>query len=141
MKIAAADLSKLDVYKGFVIEHSVLTTYTFETGKCGKDTCHYHSKNSVCLPSDMCKNIKFIPGPVLDSSKVHYQKFDQVYGSAPSGKDRPNLKYSFDLIEKDNLDKDVLVTQKVRAILKCALCAKLRQVTYFRTDICKTEIS
>lgn len=49
----------------------------------------------------MYENIKFIPVPVRDSSKEHYQKFDQIYASVSTEKDGKTLKIQLSKLMKD----------------------------------------
>ena len=49
----------------------------------------------------MYENIKFLPVPVRDSSKEHYQKFDQIYASVSTEKDGKTLKIQVSKLMKD----------------------------------------
>lgn len=85
----------------------------------------YVSNKKVCrskLQLLFRQQLNFIPAPLLDRTKEHYKKFEEVYGSVPDEKDRPSMTFSKELTEEDNLHKEMLVSQKVRAIIKCAMC-------------------
>ena len=125
-KLNAACLTKLEAYSQFVTDHCIATSYTFQIRKCKTSTCRYCSEHPVRLNEDVFDSLQFIPAPLLDASREHFQTFEQVYGSTVTEKDRPSLKYSLELIDEDKLHKDVLVGQKVRAVVKCALCDKPR---------------
>ena len=63
----------------------------------------------------------FILSPTLSSSK-----FVSVYGTTPTEKDKPSLKFSLESSEEDKANKSVLVSQKVRAVIPCSSCFKPR---------------
>ena len=122
----AANLASLESYSQFVTDHCVATTYTFQIRKCKIASCRYCTDHPVRLTEDLFNTLHFIPAPLLDTSKEHFQTFDQVYGSKVTEKDRPSLKYSLDLIEEDKMHKEIMVGQKVRAVVKCELCMNPR---------------
>lgn len=125
-KLTVADLAKLESYTNFVSEHCKATTYTYQIRKCMNVSCNYCSLHPIRLPAEVFGDISFIPAPLLDFTKEHYMKFCEAYGKTVTEKDRPSLKFSLELVEEDNLHRDVLTAQKVRATIKCSSCAKPR---------------
>ena len=125
-KLTAADLANLPSYTKFIKDHCTSTTYTFQIKKCTSSSCSHCTEYPIRLPQDLHNSLHFIPAPLLDSNKEHFQKFDQVYGGKVSEKDLPSLKFSIELIEEDKVHKELMTAQKVRAVVKCALCQKPR---------------
>ena len=44
----------------------------------------------------------------------------------PTEKDKPSLKFSIEMIEEGKQNKDSLVSQKVRDVIKCSICHRPR---------------
>ena len=78
--------------------------------------------------------LHFVPAPTLDSSKQHYNKFEDLYGSKPTEKDKPSLNFSLEVIEEDKRNKTTLVSRKVRDVVKCSVCHRPRCV-YANTEL------
>ena len=57
------------------------------------------------------------------ATKEHYEK---LYGSTPNEKDRPSMKFPKELKEEGDLHKDMMVSAKVRGVIKCLMCRKPR---------------
>ena len=80
------------------------------------------------LPAEVFEKVHFLPAPILDISKEHYQKCSSVYGKAPTEKDKPSLKFSLGAIAEDKENKSVFVAQQVRKTSKCCICHRPRCV-------------
>ena len=119
-----ASLSKISEYRCFVEEHCLSTSYLFQIKKCGQDECGFCTP--IRLPRAVFDDLHFIPAPLLDSSKEHFQKFESLYGTKPSEKDKPSLKFSLESSDEDKNHKSILVAQKVRAVIPCSSCLKPR---------------
>ena len=48
------------------------------------------------LPDEIFEELHFIPAPLLDASKEHFQKFSAVYGSKTTEKDMQSLKFTLE---------------------------------------------
>ena len=98
-----APLSKIERYRVFKEKHYVSTTYMFQIRKCSDDECL--TCLPVRLPAEVFEKIHILPAPILDTSKEHYQKFTSVYGSTPTEKDKPSLKFSLEASTEDKENK------------------------------------
>lgn len=83
------------------------------------------------LPSDIFCALSWLPLPLLDSTKEHYQPFESVYGKPVSTEDQPSLKGSGDNAEAAAAylsNKDVFNAGKVRDVIPCQECYKPRSI-------------
>ena len=62
----------------------------------------------------------------MDISKEHYQEFSKLFGKETSEINRPSLKFSLESTEADKVNKDFLVAQRVRDVIKCSNCSRPR---------------
>ena len=80
------------------------------------------------LPDDIFEELHFIPAPLFDASKEHFQKFSAVYGSKTTEKDMRSLKFTLEASVEDKENKSILVSQNVRATVSCNACQRPRCV-------------
>ena len=57
----------------------------------------------VRLPAEVFEKLHFLPAPIQDASKEHYQKLSSGYGSTPTVKDKPSLKFSLEATTEDRV--------------------------------------
>ena len=112
----------------FMEKHCYANTYTFQLKKCLDGNCRTCSIQPPRLPMETFSKLHFVPAPTLDSSKQHYNKFEDLYGSKPTEKDKPSLTFSLEVIEEDKRNKTTLVSQRVRDVVKCSVCHRPRCV-------------
>ncbi|SMN01555.1 hypothetical protein SPONL_2127 [uncultured Candidatus Thioglobus sp.] len=113
----------------FLKTHSHSSHYVFQLKKCTSETCCFCSDHKICLPSDIFSSLSWLPLPLLDSTKEHYQSFDTIYGQEVSGKDRPSLMGDWvdaDAVTADASNKDLFNATKVRDVIRCQECHKPR---------------
>ena len=70
------------------------THYLCHVKKCGEDSCFHCGIHLIRLPESEFKDIQSIPLPVLDVSRNHYKKFEDMYGQLPSEVDRQSISSS-----------------------------------------------
>ena len=110
----------------FMKAHCNSTHYLFQVKKCGEDSCSHCGAHLIRLPESEFKDIQFVPLPVLDISKNHYKKFEEMYSQLPSEVDRPSISSAVTsgAIAVDKEYKKVLIASKVRAVIVCVECVK-----------------
>ena len=114
--------------QAFMAKHCHSTHYLFQIKKCTEESCFHCGAHPICL-SEMFQDIHFVPLPLLDASKNHYKKFEEMYGQLPSEADRPSITSATSeakAIDKEN--KKLLIASKVRAVIVCVECMKPRCV-------------
>ena len=76
----------------------------------------------------MFSKLSFLPLPLLDATKEHYNKFDDLYGQFPDEKDRPSYVPvpSEEAKEQDESHRGTIVKAKVRGVITCEDCKKAR---------------
>lgn len=86
------DLSKLQKihtkkrkeYNEWKEKHCLETTYTFQVRKCLDENC--------CLPRKLDgEHLKWLPNPMLDESKEHFQSYEVLKDAETTEMDRPSL--------------------------------------------------
>ena len=113
----------------FMKTHCNSARYLFQIKKCGKDTCSYCTTHPVQLHQSEFDKLKFIPLPLINATKDHYKKFDELYGQPPSEVDRPSLSSGSVPSEAKAVDREnkkLLVAAKVRSTIICLECNKPR---------------
>ena len=80
----------------------------------------------IRLTEDVLESLSFLPLPLLDTSKEHFQKFAEVYGLQSSENNRPSLVHnaSEDAKEIDKGRKSMLVSGKIRDIITRGECIR-----------------
>ena len=68
----------------FLKTHCHCSHYVFQIKKCELPSCFYCLEHPIRLLQEDFSKLSFLPLPLLDPSKEHYQKFDMVYGKPPS---------------------------------------------------------
>ena len=115
--------------KTFLKEHSCSTSYSFQLKKCSSPTCKYCTANKPTLPHDTLSSLSWLPLPLLDQTKEHYQSFDSVYGSPISSKDQPSISATFNSMEAaaaDEQNRELFNATRVRGAIQCQECFKPR---------------
>ena len=127
--------------KSFLKNHSHSSHYIFQLKKCTTEACVLCSEHKIRLPSDIFSSLTWLPLPLLDLSKEHYQPFELVYGKEVSEKDRPSLKGSWEdeeAVAADTSNKDLFNAAKVRDVIVCQECYKPRCI-YAKGKLSWTE--
>ena len=106
-----ASSSKIGTYVAFKERHCVSTSYMFQIMKC-RDV-EYVVCSPLHLPDEIFEELHFIPAPLLDALKEHFQKFSAVYGSKTTVKDMLSLKFTLEASVEDKENKSILVLHKV----------------------------
>ena len=140
--LSAKTLQKATQYQKFVSTHCHASQYMFQIKKCNSSECEYCCEHPVRLSPEVFETLSFLPLPLLDSTKEHYQKFDVLYGQRPSDKDRPTRvpAPSEEAKEVDKTRRSLLVCGKVRGVICCGECHKPRCV-YSQTTLSKEELN
>ena len=129
--------------KTFLSEHSCSTSYSFQLKKCSSSTCFYcGTSGKPRLPQDIFSSLSWLPLPLLDSTKEHYQAFESVYGKPVSSQDQPSLQSKFEDPEAaaaDEANKALFNASKVRDVIWCQECYKPRCI-FSRGKLTFTEM-
>ena len=125
-----ATLKNATDLQAFMDAHCNSTHYLFQVKKCGKESCSYCCQHPVRLPQSEFERLSFVPLPLLNATKDHYKKFEELYGKVPSEVDRPSLTptATSDAKEADKENRKLLVASKVRNVIVCVECRKPRCV-------------
>ena len=69
----------------------------------------------------MFQQLSFLPLPLLDVTKEHYSKFDDLFGQSPDEKRRPSYvpTPTEEAKRKDKDHRAILVRAKVRGVIAC----------------------
>ena len=65
------------------------------------------------LLPEVFDSLSFLPDPLLDETKKHFQTFDELFGTKTTEKDRPSLVFGLKASEIDKDNKELLVSHKV----------------------------
>ena len=134
-KLKKANLRTYENLNSFINTHCKSSCYSFQIKKCTNDVCFYCSVlQPPRLDTEVFNSLQFLPDPMLDATKEHYQSFHNLYGNETSEKDRPSLASDKITSETDAQNKSLLVTQKIRAVITCVLCNKPRCI-YANTNL------
>ena len=68
--------------------HCHASNYAFQVKKCTDSTCFYCQQNPLRLQPDQFSSLHFLSLPLLDATKEHYQKFEEVFGKPLSNSDQ-----------------------------------------------------
>ena len=117
--------------KNFLSEHSCSTSYSFQLKKCSSSTCFYCGTfDKPRLPQDIFSSLSWLPLPLLDSTKEHYQAFEFVYSKPVSSQDQPSLQSIFEDSEAaaaaDEANKALFNVSKICDVIWCQECYKPR---------------
>ena len=124
-KLVQKELKKAEGWKSFVANHCKCSHYYFQVMKCASSSCLRCQSNPPQTPD--FDQVHFLPDPEPTSDKLHYKPFDQVYGMETTDNHRPSLQ--LDSVEKEtDKERALLVAARVRDILPCCECSKLRCV-------------
>lgn len=87
-KLRRKEISKVVCYQEWLEQHSRQRHYCFQLHKCGNIDC--------CTPSVLPpEKLHWLPDPVHDESKEHFNPFLNLYGTDTSESDRPSLKPAY----------------------------------------------
>ena len=127
-KLRKEDLKDAKSLHSFFSKHCHCSHYVFQIRKCTDESCYYCSKHPPRLPKEVFEKLSFLPLPLSDRSKEHYQKFSDLFRKPPDCSDRPSceLTVSDEAKKKDKDYRSTLVKAKVRAIISCEECKKPR---------------
>ena len=114
--------------------------HAFQVKKCTDSTCFYCQQHPLRLQPDQLSSLHFLPLPLLDATKEHYQKFEEVFGKPLSNSDQPSrvATPTEEQKETDKRRKSLLIAGKVRASINCGDCHKLRCI-YANTKLSRQE--
>ena len=120
--------------------HCKCSQYMFQIKKCTDTSCFYCVQHPVRLQKEVFDSLKYLPLPLLDNTKEHYQKFCDLYGQDPSDKDRPSHipGPSEEAKQVDKGRKSLLVCGKVRRAIVCGECHKPRCI-YSKTKLSQEQ--
>ena len=92
---------------------------------CTDKSCYYCAEHPIRLPVEVFRELSFLPLPLMDHTKEHYQKFADIFGQK---KGRPSYvpTPSEDARQIDREHKGILVKAKVKAVVCCGECHKPR---------------
>ena len=123
-KLTKEDLKKATALQSFFEKHCHSSHYVFQI----KESCYYCAEHPIRLPVEVFRELSFLPLPLLDHTKEHYQKFADIFGQIPGEKGRPSYvpTPSEDARQIDREHKGILVKAKVRAVVCCGECHKPR---------------
>ena len=127
-KLTKEDLKKATALQSFFEKHCHSSDYVFQIKKCTDESCYYCAEHPIRLPVEVFRELSFLPLPLLDHTKEHYQKFADIFGQIPGEKGRPSYvpTPSEDARQIDREHKGILVKAKVRAVVCCGECHKPR---------------
>ena len=118
--------------------HCKCSQYMFQVKKCTDASCLYCVQHPVHLhvQKEVFDSLSYLPLPLFDNTKEHYQKFFDIYGQDPSDKDRPSLIPcpSEEAKQVDKGRKSLLVWGKVRGAIVCGECHKPKCI-YSKTKL------
>ena len=122
-QLTSGDLKKYGDLLVFMDDHYHATHYDFQVKKCNRSDCMFCS---IFQPSRLWEE------PMLDQSKDYYRGFNKLWVTVTSKKDRPSLKYDTGAHEIDKKNRELLITQKVRDVIKCTNCLKPHCLLMFK---------
>ena len=88
-----AVIAKSKSLTDFIKSHCHASHYAFQIKKCTSEECLYCSEHPIAMPKDDFEKLSFVPLPLLNEKKEHYQPFSELYGTIPQDK-RPSLNES-----------------------------------------------
>ena len=71
--LTAKDLAKATSLMNFFKTHCHFSNYVFQIRKCKDLACYYCMQHPIRLPDDVFDSLSFLPLPLLDTSKEHFQ--------------------------------------------------------------------
>ena len=89
-KLTKEDLKKTIALQSFFEKHCHSSHYVFQIKKCTDESCYYCAEHPIRLPVEVFRELSFLPLPLLDHTKEHYQKFADIFGQIPDEKGRPS---------------------------------------------------
>lgn len=127
-KLTKEHLTKATALQSFLKKHCHSSHYVFQLRKCTDETCYYCAEHPIRLPPDVFHELSFLPLPLLDITKEHYKKFDDLFGQHPDEKGRPSYvpTPSEEAKQRDKDHRGIIVKAKVRDLIRCGECHKPR---------------
>ena len=124
-KLTKATIKDYSNPNTFMQNHCKSTHYGFQISKCKNEACNLCSI-PTCLSPDIFDSLSFLPDPLLDETKDHFQSFEKLFGTKTTKKDQPSLKFGFKASEIDKANKELLLAQKVSDVVECSTCKRPR---------------
>ena len=138
-KLSPKDVESSEQLKSFITSHCRAILYTFQIINCLSEDCFISSTlQPIWLEKDTFDSIGFLPDPMRNISKEHYQHFKDIFKKEIMERDWPSLRFSLEVTETDKSNKSLLVAAKVCATIICSLFSKLRCV-YSNSKFTKTQ--
>ena len=108
----------------FLKHHCHSSHYVYQLKKCTNQDCYYCKEHPIRLPPEVFSKLCFLPLPLFDASKEHYEKFEKLYGQFPDERGRPSYVPvpSEEAKEKDKSHRGIIVKAKVRGAITCEDC-------------------
>ena len=96
---------------------------------CTDKSCYYCAEHPIRLPVEVFRELSFLPLPLMDHTKEHYQKFADIFWANTWWKGSSILRSNSLRRCKAEIDREhkgILVKAKVRAVVFCGECHKPR---------------
>ena len=123
--LRAKDLKSYVKLQKFIKTHCTITQYTLQIKKCSQKECDYCQENLPSLPSDLLASVHLLPSPMLVGDSNRQKKFDDIYGTPTTERDRPSLQASGDKTADEDI-KHLLNVSWMRDVITCGECLKSR---------------
>ena len=88
--LQSQDIKKCSKLQEFISNHCKATYYTVQIKKCFREECVYCQSNPPSLPHEVFVDMHFLPSPT-QTYRDKYKKFEKVYRTSITEKDRPSL--------------------------------------------------
>ncbi|XP_076103163.1 uncharacterized protein LOC143072213 [Mytilus galloprovincialis] len=114
-------VSKKADYMKFLEDHCRQRAYMFQIRKCQNINCCRPSRSGITFP--------WVPDPMMQVDKNHYEPFEKVLGTDTNESDKPsakNTKTSVVAEQMQGIRNAGLVGQNVRRTVACYECGKPR---------------
>ncbi|CAC5376627.1 unnamed protein product [Mytilus coruscus] len=111
----------VDDYMKFLEDHCRQRAYMFQIRKCQNINCCLSSRSGITFP--------WVPDPMMQINKSHYEPFEKVLGTDTNESDKPsaqNTKTSVVAEQMQGILNAGLVGQNVRRTVSCYECGKPR---------------
>ena len=128
-KLSPKDVESSKQLKNYIASNCRAALYTFQVRKCLSEHCFICSLlQPIWLKKDTFDSMGFLPDPMPDIPKEHYQAFKYIFKKETMERDWLSLRFSLEVTETEKSNKNLLVVAKVRATIICSLCSKPRCV-------------
>lgn len=79
-KLTKVDLKNATALQSFWEKHRHASHYVYQIKKCIDESCYYCAQHPDRLSPQVFQERSFLPLPLLDATKEHYRKFDDLFG-------------------------------------------------------------